>query len=94
MKTRFPHYDLRILKFLSNVFTRKRISHINELKKIERAEKKAAAAEKKAEKAAKKERKEEGAAKKDAIEPEQKKAKKSTSSMNLRSRMKIGQFDQ
>ena len=90
LKLRFSHYDLRILTALSTIFVRQRISHINFLKAKEKKEKKEA--------------KEAARAEKEALEAQEgkkgTKEKKSTSdrtsssSMNLRSRTKVGQFAQ
>ena len=100
LKSKFPVHDLKILKFISTIFVRRRIKHINALKEKEKREKREAKA------AAKKEKKEKKAAKvnkeedtdeeveDDSEESEDEERRRPTATMNLRSRMKIGQFSQ
>ena len=90
LKSRFSQYDLRILMALSTIFVRQRIRHINFLKAKEKKEKKEAKEAARAEKEAR-----------EAKEGKHVKGKKSsaaaavaTTSMNLRSRTKVGQFAQ
>ena len=54
LKTKFPVHDFKILKFISTIFVRKRIKHINAVRAKERREKRET---KKAAKKAKEEKK-------------------------------------
>ena len=120
LKSKFPNYDLKILKFITTVFVRCRIKHINALREKEKREKreaKAAAKKRKEEEKAARERKEEESEddesedeetdeeseseeeteeeKKEKTDREEKEKRwRSTATMCLRSRMKIGQFAQ
>ena len=58
LQTQFPKYDLKILNYVSDVFHRNRVSHINFLEREKKRLKRIANAEKKAEKEAKEAEKE------------------------------------
>ena len=85
LQTQFPKYDSKILKYVSDVFHRNRVSHINFLEREKKTLKRMANAAKKAEKEAKE-------AEKETTTTTTTTASPPTHSYSMRHRIKIAQY--